>query len=168
MNTRSFRSIRRRVATALLMLAATLAPPVVAHARDGDRNAQIVRQAFAAWAAGTGGPYALLADDAVWTITGKSLASRTYENREAFLSRVIGPFNARMSTGLKPTLRNLYQDGDTVIVFFDASGTARDGKPYANTYAWFLDLREGQIVRAFAFFDSIAFDDLWTRVQPAP
>ena len=26
----------------------------------------------------------------------------------------------------------------TVIVFFDASGTARDGRPYANTYAWFL------------------------------
>ncbi|MFS8980742.1 nuclear transport factor 2 family protein [Cupriavidus necator] len=127
-----------------------------------------VRQAFGAWAAGTGGPYDLLADDAVWTITGNSLASKTYSSRETFMSQVIRPFNARMSTGLKPTIRSLYQDGDTVIVFFDASGTARDGKPYANTYAWFLQLRGERIVRAFAFFDAIAFNDLWTRVQPVP
>jgi uncharacterized protein len=55
--------------------------------------------------------------------------------------------------------------GDTVVVFFDASGTARDGKPYANTYAWFLDLRDGKIVKAFAFFDSVVFNDFWTRVK---
>ena len=46
------------------------------------------------------------------------------------------------------------------------AGTAKDGKPYVNTYAWFLDMRDGKIVKASAFFDSIAFNDLWTRVQP--
>jgi hypothetical protein len=45
--------------------------------------------------------------------------------------------------------------------------TARDGKPYVNTYAWFLEVRDGRIVVAHAFFDSIAFDELWTRVAPA-
>ncbi len=57
-------------------------------------------------------------------------------------------------------------DGDTVIARFDAQGTARDGKPYVNSYAWFLQLKDGQIVKAQAFFDSIAFDDLWRRVAP--
>lgn len=129
-------------------------------------NKVIVQRAFEAWAAGTGGPYDLLADDVTWTITGNSLASKTYGSREAFMSEVIRPFNARMNTGLKPTIRNLYADGDTVVVFFDAGGTARDGKPYANTYAWFLDMRGGRITKAFAFFDSIAFNDFWNRVQP--
>lgn len=50
--------------------------------------------------------------------------------------------------------------------FFDASGTARDGKSYANTYAWFLDLRDGKIVKAFAFFDSVVFNEFWARVKP--
>jgi uncharacterized protein len=50
-----------------------------------------------------------------------------------------------MSTRLVPTIRNVYADGDTVIVFFDAAGTARDGKPYRNTYAWFLDLRDDKM-----------------------
>jgi ketosteroid isomerase-like protein len=128
------------------------------------RNKALIEAKLAAWGAGTGSPYELLADDATWTITGKSLASKTYSSREAFMSEVIRPFNARMSVGLKPTIRSIYAEGDTVVVLFDAKGTARDGRPYENSYAWFLDLRDGKITKATAFFDSIAFNDLWTRV----
>ena len=140
-----------------------------AHAQQGKRmnNTAIIERAFAAWAAGTGGPYDILADDLVWTITGHSLASKTYNSREAFLGEVIRPFNARMSAGLRPTVHRIYQDGDTVIVYFDAAGTAKDGKPYVNTYAWVLTLRGGKIARAVAFFDAVTFNDLWTRVSPA-
>lgn len=131
------------------------------------RNKDLVLGGFEAWSAGTGSPYDLLADDVQWTIVGHSLASKTYPSREAFMSEVIRPFNARMKVGLKPVIRNIYTDGDTVIVFFDASGTARDGKTYANTYAWFLELRNGKIVKASAFFDSVVFNDFWQRVKPA-
>jgi ketosteroid isomerase-like protein len=131
------------------------------------RNKATIQQAFDAWRDRTGGPYDLLADDARWTITGASLAAKTYPSREAFMSEVIRPFNARMSTPLSPTIRQLYAEGDTVIAFFDASGTARDGKPYVNTYAWFLRMEDGRIVEASAFFDSLTFDDFWRRVAPA-
>jgi uncharacterized protein len=131
------------------------------------RNRDLIAHSFDAWRAGTGGPYDLLAEDAHWTITGNSLAARTYPSREAFLSEVIRPFNARMSKPLSPTIRRLYAEGDTVIAFFDASGLARDGKPYVNTYAWFLRMQDGLIVEAHAFFDSLAFDDFWRRVTPA-
>jgi ketosteroid isomerase-like protein len=36
-----------------------------------------------------------------------------------------------------------------------------------NTFAWFLTMRDGLVVRAVAFFDSIAFNGLWSKVQPA-
>jgi ketosteroid isomerase-like protein len=130
------------------------------------RNKTAVKAGFDAWSAGTGSPYDLLADNASWTIVGHSAASKTYPSKEDFLSEVIRPFNARMKVGLKPTIRNMYADGDTVIVFFDASGTARDGTTYANTYAWFLDLRDGKIVKAFAFYDSVVFNEFWQRVKP--
>jgi ketosteroid isomerase-like protein len=132
-----------------------------------DRNRALAQAGFAAWKAGTGSPYDLLADDAVWTIVGHSDASKTYNGKAAFIDEVIRPFNARMSQGLKPTIRSLYAEGDAVVIFFDASGVARDGKPYANTYAWFWEMKDGRIVRAHAFFDSIAFNDLWRRVEPA-
>ena len=131
------------------------------------RNKSAVKSGFDAWGKGTGSPYDLLADTASWTIVGRSLASKTYPTKEAFISEVIRPFNARMSGTLKPTIRNIYADGDTVIVFFDASGTARDGKPYQNTYTWILEMAGGKIVKAFAFFDSIEFNDYWQRVKPA-
>jgi uncharacterized protein len=130
-------------------------------AADELSNKATVQKAFDAWSAGTGSPYDLLADSVTWTITGNSAASKSYGSRDAFINEVIKPFNARMSVGLKPTIRNIYADGDTVIVFFDAAGISKDGQPYKNTYAWFLDLDGGKIVKASAFFDSIAFDKLW-------
>jgi len=146
---------------------ATLTPIALAQNSADEANRSIVRRAFEAWAAGTGSPYDLLADNASWTITGNSAASKTYPSRRAFISEVIQPFGSRMSVGLKPTIKMMYADKGTVIVHFDAEGTARDGKAYANTYAWFLDMEDGKIVRASAFFDSIAFNDLWSRVQPS-
>jgi uncharacterized protein len=56
--------------------------------------------------------------------------------------------------------------GNTVIIFFDASSTARDGQLYSNTYAWFLDMHDGMVIKAFAFFDSIVFNEFWQRVKP--
>jgi ketosteroid isomerase-like protein len=130
------------------------------------RNKAVVQASFDNWKAGTGSPYDLLADDASWTIVGRSAASKTYPSKDAFMTEVIRPFNARMSVGLKPTIRSIYAEGNTVIIFFDANGTARDGKPYSNTYAWFLDMRDAKIVKAFAFFDSVVFNDFWQRVKP--
>jgi hypothetical protein len=130
------------------------------------RNKSVVRASFDAWRAGTGGPFDLLAADATWTIVGRSAAAKTYRNRESFMAEVIRPFNARMRVPLKPTIRRLYADGGTVVVFFDASGTALDGEPYSNTYAWLLDMVDGRVVRATAFFDSIEFNELWARVRP--
>jgi ketosteroid isomerase-like protein len=131
------------------------------------RNRMLVERAFSAWGNGSGSPYDLLAEDVSWTIVGRSDASRTYPSREAFMSEVIRPFNARMREGLRPTIRNLYVTGDSVIIFFDAKGVAADGETYANTYAWFWEMRDGQVVRAHAFFDSIAFNELWRRVPAA-
>lgn len=140
--------------------------PMAATRATETRNREIVETAFHNWSAGTGGPYDLLADDVTWTIVGHSDASRAYPSKEAFMSQVIRPFNARMSQGLKPTIRQLTTDADKVIIFFDAKGVAKDGKPYENTYAWFWEMRDGRVVRAHAFYDSLVFNDLWRRVAP--
>jgi ketosteroid isomerase-like protein len=85
------------------------------------RNKAIIEASFRAWSSGTGSPFDLLADNATWTIVGRSVAAKTYESREAFMRDVIRPFNARMRTPLTPVIRHIYTDGDTVSVFFDAA-----------------------------------------------
>lgn len=140
--------------------------PAMAQADQETRNRQTIQTAFEAWSAGTGGPFDLLAEDARWTIVGRSEAAGTYATKAEFIDKVMAPFNARMVAGIRPTIRNLYADGDTVIVFFDGSGEARDGQPYVNTYAWFMTLEGDRVVRVSAFFDSLEFNALWRRVAP--
>jgi ketosteroid isomerase-like protein len=129
-------------------------------------NKAAIQAAFDDWAAGSGGPFSLLAADATWTIVGNSPVSRTFESRQEFLDVVIEPFNARLATPLVPAVRGLYAEGDTVIALFDGSATARDGRPYENTYTWYLRMQGGAIVEAIAFFDTIEFTDFWNRINP--
>lgn len=128
--------------------------------------AELVADSFERWRNGTGGPFELLADDATWTITGNSLAAGTYRTKTDFIDTVIKPFNARLTKPLVPVVRGLHADGGTIIVRFDGEALAADGAPYRNSYAWFLEMDRGRIVRATAFFDAIAFDEFWNRVQP--
>lgn len=137
-----------------------------ADAQTEQENRTAVEASFNAWKAGTGNPFELLADEASWTIEGNSVASKRYPTKEDFLREVIRPFNARMAVGIKPSVRSITAEADRVVILFDAAGTARDGRPYTNSYAWFFRMAGGRVVEASAFFDAIAFNDLWARVTP--
>jgi ketosteroid isomerase-like protein len=140
---------------------------IAAEASVQVRNKQVIQAAFDAWRSKTSGNvFDLLAPDATWTIIGNSPVSRTYKSRQEFLNVVIKPFDARLSKRLVPTVRAIYADGDMVIALFDGEATARDGKPYKNTYTWYMQMRQGKIVGVIAFFDTIEFTDFWTRVKP--
>jgi uncharacterized protein len=141
----------------------------VAMGRDFNKeesNKAVVQASFERWKSGTGGPFELLAADAEWTIVGSSPLSKTYRSKKEFLDEVINPFNARMATPLVPTVRGLYADGDMVIILFDGEAKVRDGKQYRNTYTWYFQMRDAQVVEAIAFFDTREFDEFWNRVSP--
>ena len=133
------------------------------------KNRQRVESAFAAWMSGSGYITDLLAPDLTWTIVGQSDASTTYTSRQEFVDEVLHPFGQRFAERFRPVaIRGVYADGDTVIVMWDGHGVAVDEVPYDNTYAWFMTFRDGQVVEATAFYDSIAFNELWRRVEPVP
>ncbi len=133
-----------------------------------DHNKALVRASFDRWRDGTGGPFELLAPDAEWTIVGSSPLSKSYRSKKEFIDEVIDPFNARMAKPLVPAVRGIYADGDTVVILFDASATAKDGVPYHNTYTWYFQMKGTEVVKAIAFFDTRDFDEFWTRVSPKP
>ena len=134
-----------------------------------EANRQTIRQAFEAWQQGTGPISDVFAPELVWRIEGHSLASKEYGSRQQFIDEVLTPFGARFlpSAPFRPiTIRSVHADGDTVIVCWDGRGIAHDGQPYENSYAWFMRMRNGKVIDGTAFYDSISFNDLWTRVQP--
>jgi ketosteroid isomerase-like protein len=136
-------------------------------------NRQIVDDAFAAWAAGTGYITDIFAPRMCWEIVGRSDASRTYDGASQFVEEVLRPFGARFSADapFRPVdVRALYADDGqrTVAVVWDGEGTTVAGTTYRNTYAWFLTFEDGKVVNGTAFYDSIAFNELWETVAPAP
>jgi uncharacterized protein len=136
---------------------------------ETEANREVVGRAFDAWQHGSGAITDVFAPDMVWRIEGHSLASREYRNRQAFIDEVLAPFGARFATGepFRPNkIRSVHADGDTLIVVWDGRGVANDGMPYENSYAWIMRLVDGKVVDGTAFYDSISFNDLWTRVQP--
>jgi uncharacterized protein len=136
---------------------------------ETEANRQTIRQAFEAWSEGTAPITDVFAADMVWRIEGHSLASRAYGSRQQFIDEVLTPFGARFASSdpFRPVrIRSVHADGDTVIVVWDGRGIATDGQPYENSYAWFMQMRDGKVIDGTAFYDSISFNDLWTRVQP--
>jgi uncharacterized protein len=135
---------------------------------DTEANREIIRRAFGAWQDGTAHIAEVFAPDMVWRIEGHSHASREYAGRQAFVDEVLSPFAARFAASSEPfrpvAIRSIHADGDTVIVLWDGRGVANDGRPYANSYAWFMKLRDGRVVDGTAFYDSISFNELWDRV----
>lgn len=133
-------------------------------------NRKIVEDAFTGWADGTGHVSSIFAEDMTWEIVGRSTVSKRYPNTDSFVTEVLEPFGRRFSLGspFRPVqVRGLFVDGDTVIVVWDGVGTTIADTEYANTYAWIMRLRDGLVVDGIAFFDSIAFDELWNRVTPS-
>ncbi|MDX2239288.1 MAG: nuclear transport factor 2 family protein [Leptolyngbyaceae cyanobacterium bins.302] len=165
---------RRKFLIGSGFMVAAIAPSAVAVQRkqaaptteefDEDKNKEIIRAGFARWADGTGSFFGLLADDVEWTITGRSPISKTYTSREKFLEEAIAPLNDRLSVGIVPRVRGIYAEGDMVIALWDGTATAKDGKPYGNTYSWYMTMRNGRIVKVVAFFDTIELTELWRRI----
>ncbi|MET1056695.1 MAG: nuclear transport factor 2 family protein [Pedobacter sp.] len=131
-------------------------------------NKEAIRLGFEKWTAGTGSFFDLLHDDMVWTITGSTPLSKTYNGKKEFIDQVIDPLNQRLSKKIVPTVRGIYGDGDMVIAHWDGVATAKDGKPYLSSYSWYMQMDKGKIVRVTAFLDGIEFADIMKRLKATP
>jgi len=130
------------------------------------RNRDAVATAFEHWRSRTGYVAEIFADDMTWEIVGRSAASNTYAGKQEFIDAVLHPFARRFRPDepFRPVrIRGIYEDADasTVIIVWDGKGTTVAGTAYTNTYAWIMTMRDGKVVAATAFYDSIAFNELW-------
>ncbi len=132
-----------------------------------ERNRAFIEKAFERWAAGTGSFFQdVLAPDVTWTIKGSGPAAGTYHGREDFLERAVKPFAERLAAPIVPTVRDIWADGNDVVVHWDGVATAADGQPYGNSYVWILRMADQQAKEVIAFLDLAAYDEVLRRVAP--
>lgn len=130
-----------------------------------NQNQQIILAGFQSWTDGTGSFFDLLSEDVEWTISGSSPLSKIYKSKKALLDEVIDPLNERLAQKIVPHVRESYADGEVVIVIWDGNATAKDGQSYDVSYAWFMTMKEGKIVKVTAFLDTLDFADIFKRIK---
>ncbi|MEO0377587.1 MAG: nuclear transport factor 2 family protein [Cyanobacteria bacterium P01_A01_bin.17] len=152
----------RFAAIALLMLMVSYSAvgqtSVQGEAATSSKKA-IVETSFQQWQEGTGSPFELLSEDMRWTISGFNKYAGTY-TREPFQEELIEPFTERIAEPLRPTQWQVYEDGDVVIIHFDAETTLINGEPYRNSYAWFFTFEGEEVTEVNAFLDIPAFEEV--------
>lgn len=169
---RDLRQHTRSAALALaLLLNLGLSGGVAAAATTSDveaRNKQTVSTAFDRWAAGGNTFFSeMVAPDVVWTIKGSGPSAGVYRGSEQFIEQAVRPFVSRLSSPIRPISKQVWADGDHVIIQWDGSGMAQDGRTYANSYAWIFRMRDGKAFEVTAFLDLVPYDDVLRRI-PAP
>ncbi|MGE0385957.1 MAG: nuclear transport factor 2 family protein [Gammaproteobacteria bacterium] len=99
------------------------------------------------------GAFALVADDAVWTVPGRSaIAARLAKTQvRAALEAVI---TASVS-GMRIWPIATTAEGDRVAVQAESQVTLRNGGEYANCYHILLVIRGGLIREGFEYFDTL-------------
>ena len=136
---------------------------------ETEANRSVIATAFEGWRDGTAAITETFAAEMTWRIEGHSAASREYASTEEFIAEVLAPFGQRFSSSdpFRPVrIRGVYADGDTVVVLWDGRGTTINDTTYENSYAWFMQLRDGKVIDGTAFYDSISFNKLWAEVTP--
>lgn len=127
-------------------------------------NKELVEYHFQKWSNGTGNFFDLLDENVQWEITGSTPFSKIYTSKKQFLDEVIIPLNERLKSKIKPTVRNIYEDGDMVIALWDGEAIAKDGKRYRSSYSWYMEMKQGKIIKVVAFLDGTEFADIMKRI----
>jgi uncharacterized protein len=118
-------------------------------------NQKLIAEAFAAWEHGDYQPFfKVVSDDVRWTVIGSTRISGTFEGKQAFLDGAVVPLHERLAGPIQATVRNVFGDGDHVILQWQGQSSSRSGRPYPQVYCWVMRLVDGMVVEVTAYLDT--------------
>jgi ketosteroid isomerase-like protein len=100
--------------------------------------------------------WALLSEDAIWTVGGHSPLTGTY-TKEALAKLTEGTILARMVDGIRIELGRVVAESDTVAAEFTSTGQRYDGKLYNNHYCFLLTVKNGELWRCTEYLDTFHY-----------
>jgi uncharacterized protein len=120
-----------------------------------ERNQQFIRDAERALAErGRDGWLAALAEDARWTVMGRTSWSRTYQGKAAINAELIGPLAAQYAGPYRRDTLQLIGAGDWVVARCQGDVMLGTGERYDNQYCFWFRLRDGLIVEIIEYGDT--------------
>jgi hypothetical protein len=119
------------------------------------QNKELLQRIFAELAVGNSRPFVeALADDFRWVIAGSSRWSRTFEGKQAVLTRLFGVLRATLADRVRTRATRFIAEGDTVVVEARGENTTRAGVPYNNSYCMIYTVRDGKLHEVVEYMDT--------------
>ena len=99
--------------------------------------------------------FALVADDADWTVEGTHPLAGRYHDKAPLVDATFTRLGGVLGDGVKLEVAHLYVDGDTAIVELHSTSTTNEGADFANKYCWVCRFDGDMIVEVRAYLDSM-------------
>jgi len=94
-------------------------------------------------------------DDVDWTVMGTHPLAGNYRSKQAFRAATFARLNKVLREGVLLKVVDLFLEGNVAIVEMRALSTAKNGKPFDNTYCWVCTFADdGMISKVRAYLDS--------------
>ena len=94
----------------------------------------------------------MLAEDATWTVQGKTALSGTYNKAE--FTGLLSQVTPRAPGGIKVTPKQLTAEDNRVSVEAESYAEITNGRVYENIYHFMFELRDGQITAVREYLDT--------------
>ncbi len=109
-----------------------------------------------------------VADNVSWTVMGTHPLAGAYRGKEDFLSHTFRRLNKILKEGVVLKVKGVIVQGEQAVVEMESLSTARNGKPFNNSYCWVVRFENGIIVEVRAYVDSALVQRLIdeNEVQP--
>ena len=119
------------------------------------QNKELLQRIFAELAQGNSRPFVeAMADDFRWVIAGSSRWSRTFEGKQAVLTRLFGALRATIADRVRTHATRFIAEGDTVVVEARGANTTKAGVPYNNSYCMIYTVRDGKLHEVVEYMDT--------------
>jgi uncharacterized protein len=127
-------------------------------------NKQIISNMFAELSKGNAAAFLdAMADDVKFTLQGNTKFSGTFNGKQELTAKLLGPLMAQLEGGLALTPYNLIADGDYVAMQAHGKSTAKNGKPYNNSYCQIFKIAGGKVKEITEYLDTALVDDVFGK-----
>jgi hypothetical protein len=118
-------------------------------------NKEMIRTMFAELGKGNAEAFlGAMSDDVKFTLIGNTKFSGKFNGKQEFIAKVLAPLGAALDGGLVITPDNLIADGEFVAMQSRGKSTAKNGRPYNNTYCHVFRLNNGKIREVTEYLDT--------------
>jgi hypothetical protein len=118
-------------------------------------NKEMIRTMFAELGKGNAEAFlGAMSDDVKFNLIGNTKFSGAFNGKQEFIAKVLAPLGAALDGGLVITPDNLIADGEFVAMQSRGKSTAKNGKPYNNTYCHVFRINNGKIREVTEYLDT--------------